>query len=33
MEPDLSRQTDYIFKSSNPVLGFAVDEDDAIWIP
>ena len=33
MELNLSHQTDYIFKSANPVLGFAVDEKDAVWIP
>ena len=33
MEPNLSHQTGYIFKSANPILGFAVHDGDAVWIP
>jgi 2,4'-dihydroxyacetophenone dioxygenase len=33
MDLNLSHQTDYVFKSANPVLGFAVAEKEAVWIP
>ena len=33
MDLNLSHQTDYVFKSANPVLGFAIDEKEAVWIP
>lgn len=33
MELNLSHQSDYIFKSANPILGFAADEKEAVWIP
>ena len=33
MELNLSHESAYIFKSSNPILGFAADEEEAVWIP
>ena len=33
MELDLSHEAAYVFKSANPVLGFAVDEPEAVWVP
>ena len=33
MELNLSHQTDYVFKSANPILGFSADEKDTVWIP
>ena len=33
MDLNLSHQTDYVFKSANPILGFSADEKDTVWIP
>lgn len=33
MDRNLSHQMDFILESFNPVLGFAADESEAVWIP
>jgi 2,4'-dihydroxyacetophenone dioxygenase len=33
MDLNLSHQTNYVFTSANPILGFAAAENETVWIP